>query len=116
MAAALIDGDTSSALRVVACGVGASAFIWLLFLISPGGMGDGDARLALLLGFGLGWFSWRHAVIGIFAGFRHRRGGGRRLCGREPQGNEGGIPFGPWLALGAWLVVLLADEAAGGLA
>lgn len=114
-AAALVDDGGGRALRILACGVGASAFIWLLFLISPGGMGDGDARLALLLGLGLGWFGWQHAVLGIFAGFVIGALVGIVYAVVSRKGMKAAIPFGPWLALGAWLVVLVADRVGAGL-
>lgn len=117
VAAALAgDGGRSQALRVVACGLGASAFIWLLFFIAPGGMGDGDARLALLLGLGLGWFGWRHAMFGLFAGFAIGAAVGVVWAVVSRRGLKAAIPFGPWLALGAWVVLLLADRVATGLA
>jgi leader peptidase (prepilin peptidase) / N-methyltransferase len=109
--AAVIDPPPSSSwLTVVMCGVGASAFMWALVLIAPAGMGDGDARLALLLGLALGWFGWRHAVIGIFAGFVIGAVGGVVYAVISRRGLKAAIPFGPWLAVGAWLVLLTADR------
>jgi leader peptidase (prepilin peptidase)/N-methyltransferase len=111
--AALVDGDAGRALRVVGSGVAASAFIWMLFFISPGGMGDGDARLALLLGIGLGWFGWMHTAVGVFLGFVIGAVVGVAYAVVSRKGMKAAIPFGPWLAAGAWVAVLLADRIAG---
>jgi leader peptidase (prepilin peptidase) / N-methyltransferase len=106
--AALIDGDTEQAKIVGLSGVAASAFIWFLFIVYPAGMGDGDARLALLLGLALGWFGWRHVVVGIFSGFLVGAVVGVIWAVASRKGLRSTIPFGPWLAIGAWLTVIFA--------
>jgi leader peptidase (prepilin peptidase) / N-methyltransferase len=110
IAAALIDSDSEQAKMIVFCGLGASAFIWLLFLFYPMGMGDGDARLALLLGLALGWFGWRHAVVGVFLGFVIGAIVGVVWAIVSRKGLRTTIPFGPWLAIGAWIMVVFADR------
>ena len=43
--------------------------MWLIFWISKGGMGDGDVRLAPLLGMYLGWLNPAIVLPGLFFGF-----------------------------------------------
>jgi leader peptidase (prepilin peptidase) / N-methyltransferase len=114
VAAAAVDGDTQAIVRVVLGGVAASAFLWILVLGVPTGMGQGDARLCLLLGMILGWHGWRHVYLGLVAGFvfgsvfgigviiatRVRRRGSMR------DGLKAQIAFGPYLCAGALLFAL----------
>ena len=69
MVAGAVRGELDRSLRALLAGLAASAFIWVLVFIMPTGMGQGDARLCLLLGQFLGWWSWRHVYGGITAGF-----------------------------------------------
>lgn len=80
--------------------LGGALLFTLLFLIalaSRGGMGGGDIKLALGIGFALGWdlglVSLGIAFItgGILAVFM-------LLSGKRQKA----VPFGPFLALGAW--------------
>ena len=78
----------------------------MLWLISPGGIGQGDARLSLLLGMFLGWLGWRQVVIGMFAGFLLGSVGGLLLMVVRKGGRKTQIAFGPYLAVGALIVAL----------
>lgn len=114
LAAAAIDGDTQAIIRVVVGGLAASAFLWFLVLGVPTGMGQGDARLSLLLGMILGWHGWRHIYLGLVAGFvfgsvfglgvivaKRLRPNGTIRDGLKTQ-----IAFGPYLCAGALLFSL----------
>lgn len=71
-----------------------SAVMLLLYLLSKGGMGEGDVKLATVLGCWLGWERGLACLLLAFAG-----GGvvGLALlaCGRA-QGKQA-LPFGPFL-------------------
>lgn len=103
---AAISGEPERLKWMLIGGLGASAFIWLLWIVYPAGMGPGDARLSLFLGMFLGWLGWRHVVIGIFLGFLLGSMGGLVLVGFRRAGFKSQLAFGPYLALGALLVVL----------
>jgi leader peptidase (prepilin peptidase) / N-methyltransferase len=92
--------------RAIAGGIAASAFIWLLVLIMPTGMGEGDARLLLLLGMLLGWHGWSHVYLGIFAGFALGSLFGLLLIVTRRGGLKTQIAFGPYLVLGALILAL----------
>ena len=120
VAAAAIDGDTGAIVRVVVGGLAASAFLWILVLGVPTGMGQGDARLSLLLGMILGWHGWRHIYLGLVAGFVFGSCFGlgvivvKRLRpnGTIREGLKTQIAFGPYLCAGA-LVFSLWPSLAG---
>ena len=77
---------------------GAILFGILLFiaLASKGGMGGGDIKLALGIGLALGW------RIGLVALALAILLGGALAIVLLLRGRRGQLPFGPFLALGAW--------------
>jgi leader peptidase (prepilin peptidase) / N-methyltransferase len=107
--AAALDRDWFQLLRA---GLGAAASFGILFvihLISPRGMGFGDVRLATLLGLGLGWLGWGHVALGLFLGFLFGgvAGVAALAAGRS---RKSGLPFGPFLALGTVVAVLIGNS------
>jgi leader peptidase (prepilin peptidase) / N-methyltransferase len=90
----------------VLAGLGASAFFFVAALAYPGGMGMGDVKLALLLGFMLG----RTVPIAIFVGILAALVPSVILLVRHGRAaRKMRIPFGPFLALGG-LVALFAGD------
>jgi leader peptidase (prepilin peptidase)/N-methyltransferase len=86
----------------VAAGLGASLFLFLAALAYPRGMGMGDVKLALLLGFMLG----RTVPIGLFAGFVAALVPSAVLFARHGmKARKMAIPFAPFLALGGILAL-----------
>jgi leader peptidase (prepilin peptidase)/N-methyltransferase len=83
----------------------ALAFMALLYVISRGGMGDGDVRLSPLLGMYLGWLGLAHVPVGLFLGFLIGSvvGVGAMVAGRA--GRKTALPFGPFLAVGTMIAV-----------
>ncbi len=78
-------------------GGGTYAVLWFIY---PRGLGFGDVRLAGVLGIGLGWLGWGPLLVGLYAGF---------LLGGVIGGvlalfhlvDRKGVPFGPFMLLGA---------------
>lgn len=113
IAAAAVDDNAAALLRVGVGALLASGFLWVLVLFVPAGMGQGDARLALLLGLVLGWHGWKHIYLGLLAGFLlgsvfglgviivKRASGSSVRSGLKTQ-----IAFGPYLCVGALIVSL----------
>lgn len=93
--------DWGALVRAVLAGGALFAFYLVVLVIYPAGMGFGDVKLAGVLGVYLGWSSWGTVLIGWFAAFV--LGGlvaiGLVVAGRAERGS--GIPFGPWMLLGA---------------
>ena len=84
------------------------ALYLVLALISPGGIGMGDVKLAAVIGLALGYLGWTPFLVGAFGAFLI---GGlvslaalalRRVTLRSS------IPFGPSMLAGAFLGVILA--------
>ncbi|QKW08483.1 prepilin peptidase [Streptomyces sp. NA04227] len=92
--------------------LGLGLLFFVLFLISPRGMGFGDVKLALGLGAVLGWYGWGALVTGVFVGFLLGALYGVGLVALRKAGRKSSIPFGPFLIAGAFLGVLLGGYAA----
>lgn len=109
LAAAAVDGDWTSAREAAIGGVAAFAVFFVLWYVSPRGMGYGDVRLSGVIGMFLGWIGLWHLALGLFLAFLSASviGVGLMLVGRK--GRKDLIPFGPFLALGAILAVLVGD-------
>jgi leader peptidase (prepilin peptidase)/N-methyltransferase len=86
--------------------LGASGFLFVAALAYPAGMGMGDVKLALLLGAMLG----RTVPVGLMVGMVAALVPSVVLLARHGSAaRKMGIPFAPFLALGA-LVALFAGE------
>ncbi len=103
--ASLGRADVVPLLQAVIGGAIAFVFYLLLRLVQPRGMGGGDVKLAGLLGIALGYLGWDALLLGLFAGFLL---GGLFSVGlvlSRRAGRRTRIPFGPWMLLGAWIVI-----------
>jgi prepilin signal peptidase PulO-like enzyme (type II secretory pathway) len=82
-----------------------SIFYLLLSIASKGGMGMGDTKLALPLGFLVAYFSWKQAIASVvFAFFIGAIFGGFQLLFKG-KGRKHAIPFAPFMITGAWLAI-----------
>ncbi|MEV8319030.1 A24 family peptidase [Streptomyces sp. NPDC059900] len=110
--AAVLPEHAGSWIHALYGGLGLGAAYFVLFLISPNGMGFGDVKLALSLGAVLGWYGWGAVLLGTFAGFLLAAlyGGGLVIARRA--GRKTAIPFGPFLIGGAFLGLLAGAYAA----
>lgn len=105
---ALSTGRGLDLLRCAAAAVVLFVAYLALRLISRGGVGGGDVKLAAVLGWYLGWFGWNAVLVGtavafilggVFAiGAIAGRGGSRSVA----------VPFGPGMLGGAWIAIALA--------
>jgi leader peptidase (prepilin peptidase) / N-methyltransferase len=86
----------------VAAAGGAAAFLGLLWLVYPRGMGFGDVKLALLLGAVLGASVIPALAIAFFAGALL---GAALLVRVGRTARKAAVPFGPFLAAGALLAL-----------
>jgi leader peptidase (prepilin peptidase) / N-methyltransferase len=87
----------------------------LLGLVIPSSMGMGDIKLAGYLGLHLGWFSMQRVLTGAFLGFLIGAVIGVGLMAAGKKGRKDYVPFGPSMALGAAIAVLMGGSLPGGL-
>ena len=89
-------------------GLGAAAFLCVPAVLRPGGMGVGDVKLALLLGFAVGPPVAGALAVALAAALVPSLA---LLARHGARGRTIAFPFAPFLALGG-LVALLAGEPA----
>jgi leader peptidase (prepilin peptidase)/N-methyltransferase len=91
----------------LASGVGASLFLFLAALAYPRGMGMGDVKLALLIGFGVG----RTVPIALFLGMVAALVPSAVLFARHgAAARKMAIPFAPFLAIGALVALFWGEQ------
>lgn len=100
--ASLVDGHLDSLFRA---GVGMAGMFLAYFAMAiayPGGMGFGDVKLAGLVGIFLGWAGWGALIVGAFSAFLLGGLVAIALLLLRKATRKSGIPFGPWILVGAW--------------
>ncbi len=88
----------------------ALAFMGAVYLLSRGGMGDGDVRLSPLLGAYLGWLNPGLVAVGLFLGFLAGAVVGVAMMVGGRAGRKTAVPFGPFLALGTIVAVFVGQR------
>lgn len=86
---------------------GALAVMSGLYWASRGGLGDGDVRLSPVLGANLGWIGPHAVISGFFMSFILGAIVGVVLLVFTAADRRTAIPFGPFLALGTLLALVL---------
>jgi leader peptidase (prepilin peptidase) / N-methyltransferase len=109
---AAVTGDRAAALRAVVAAAVAFALATAVRLMSPGGLGGGDAKLLGLLGLVLGWAGWGVLLGGVVAGLLIGALGSLLLIALGRAGWRTRVAFGPPLLLGAYVALALAGKAA----
>ena len=105
-AAALLD-DQPQRLGWAAIGAGGVlATFFVIYVVARGGFGFGDVRLGAVLGWYLGWQGLPFAPVGIFLGFVLGSVVGVALMLVGRAGRRTAVPFGPFLAGGAFLAIV----------
>ena len=78
-----------------------AGFCAILRVLSRGGMGGGDVKLAAVIGLVLGWHGWGAFVVGAAAAFVLGALTAAVLLLARRADRETRIAFGPWMILGA---------------
>jgi leader peptidase (prepilin peptidase) / N-methyltransferase len=103
---AAIVGDEPERIWMMALGAGiALVLMGGIYVVSQGGMGEGDVRLAPLLGLYLGWLNPGVVPVGLFFGFLLGAIVGVALLALRRGDRRTAVPFGPFLAAGTVLTV-----------
>lgn len=85
--------------------VGGGVFL-LIYIVSQGGMGDGDITLMAALGFILGW---KYVILNIILSFLLGAIISVGLLAFKIKDRKDPIPFGPFIILGFFIVLFFGD-------
>lgn len=91
--------------KYLAASAGAAAFMFALAMIWANGMGAGDIKMAAFMGAVLG----SGVVVALFAAFFIGAVAGVILMATHRRTRKDAIPFGPYLAMGAFLGVFVGQ-------
>lgn len=105
VAVSLADGTPFALASAAIGGLAGFGALFVIHLIQPQGMGFGDVRLAGLIGIYLGWLSLGSVAAGLVLGFVAAAMAGLGLMAAGKAGRKSKVAFGPFLALGAMVVV-----------
>ncbi|MGH8896821.1 MAG: prepilin peptidase [Egibacteraceae bacterium] len=108
--AALLHGQPVWAFRALLGGAGAFGTLLAVALASPRGMGMGDVKLAAFIGVGLGYLGWDVLAVGVLVGFLLGGLVAMALLVVRLRGRRDMMPFGPYLAAGAFLALLVGSR------
>lgn len=87
----------------------ATVTLWLVHVLSGGDFGDGDVRLAPLLGLYLGWLNPALVFVALLFAFVAGATIGAALLATRRMQRDASLPFGPFLALGTVAAVLVGQ-------
>ncbi len=104
--AAATSGQWHNLARAGLGGLALAGLYLALVLMSPSGMGLGDAKASASVGTLLAWFSWATLLAGAFAGFVLGGLYGIALLVLRRATRKQHVPFGPFMIAGAFAVVL----------
>lgn len=104
--------DWGALLRAAIAGVGATVAFGLIFVVSRGGMGFGDVRLAGLCGMFLGFLGWRFVAVGFLGAALLAGLVAVALIVSGKVGRKSQVPYGPFLAAGTMIGVLAGSPIA----
>ena len=100
-------GDPSSLPERAIAAAGAGGLLFIAALAYPRGMGLGDVKLAAVMGFFLGRNVGPALLIALFVGSIV---GLAMIARHGPAARKQAIPFGPFLALGGVVGLLVGDQ------
>jgi leader peptidase (prepilin peptidase)/N-methyltransferase len=105
----ILIGDYAALLRA-GIGMAALGLAYLtLALLWKGSMGLGDVKLAGVIGLYLGYTGWGALAVGSIGAFLLGGIFGLVLILLHKTTRKSGIPFGPWMVLGAWVGILFGN-------
>jgi leader peptidase (prepilin peptidase)/N-methyltransferase len=108
--ASVVGGNFDPLLRGAMGLVALLAFYAIMAFAFPGGMGLGDVKLAGVLGLFLAYFGWGEFAVGAIAAFLFGGLFGLSLVLTRRANRKTGIPFGPWMIVGAWIGLAFGNQ------
>ncbi len=110
LVAAAVDHSWHRLLVAVICAAVEFALLFAINFASPKALGFGDVRLGAVLGLALGWLGWRYAFWGFFGANVIGAVVGLALIAARRAGRRTPVPFGVFLAIGAFLALFVAGS------
>lgn len=107
IAAALTGSRMDALIRALLAALVLFAAYLVLRMLSAGGVGGGDVKLAAVIGLYLGWLGWGSVLVGTLAGFVLGGVVAAAMLLTRRAGRRTAIPFGPWMLAGAWVAIAL---------
>ncbi len=110
LVAGAVTRDVRGLAEAAAGGLIAFVIFYAIHFASPKGMGFGDVRLSGVIGMALGWIELPLVGVGLFLAFVLATiiGVGLMVFGGKTRKDK--VPFGPFLASGAMLALLVGDK------
>lgn len=105
--AAVLQGDLPSVIRAAVGMLVLPTFYVVLAVVSRGGVGAGDVRLAGPVGWVMAWQGWTTLVAGTLLAFAFGSLAGLAMIVSRSATRNTPIPFGPAIAAGALTMILL---------
>jgi leader peptidase (prepilin peptidase)/N-methyltransferase len=98
-------GDAAGLLRACAAAAALATSYVAVAIVSQGGLGAGDVRLAVLVGGVLGWHGWPALITGTALGFACTG----VVAGLHAKGRRTStaLPHGPGMVTGAFIALML---------
>lgn len=109
-ATGIANGNYGAILRALSGMMALGLFYFGMALIYPGGMGMGDVKFAGVLGLFLGYLGWDALLVGSFSAFVLGGLFALALLLFRKASRRSGIPFGPWMLVGAWVGVFFSTS------
>ncbi|MFN8015187.1 MAG: prepilin peptidase [Acidimicrobiia bacterium] len=107
----IINQNYKQILDCLLVGLAYSAFLFVVWFATGGkAMGFGDVRLALFLGFAMGYFGFVVSYMGMLASFAIGSFIGIAIAAITQKGRKMKIPFGPFLAAGTVIAIWYAPQ------
>ena len=107
VAAALTGSRMDALIRALLAALVLFVAYLVLRMLSAGGVGGGDVKLAAVIGLHLGWLGWGSVLVGTLAGFVLGGVFAAWMLLVRRADRRSAIPFGPWMLAGAWVAIVL---------
>lgn len=107
--AAIVNNEPSHALNAAISSAAVATLFFVTWYIAPRGIGFGDVRFSAALALFMGWLGFGHVFVGITLAFLLGAVAGLALMVFGRAGRKSSIPFGPFLAIGALIAILVGQ-------